>query len=225
MSDGETADQQRRPRGSSERDRAFGQLLDPLRVLIANRSLAWLLIAFGAMTIAEWGYVTSLAIDAFRLRGGIAVGLVVAFGSFFAAASSFCCIPFVERHPGGRIAVLTAIAGIRASRDIVGSSCLLASRGSFLIPLLLLVALDAVVSALYRPAQSALLPTLARTPKELAASSAGLSTVKTLSQAIGGIAGGFLMEVTTPAVIFGAAAIIFLGAGAATTRRLSRCNA
>jgi CRP-like cAMP-binding protein len=213
VSDGTTTDRQERPREASGRDRGFGQLLDPLRVLLANRSLAWLLIAFGAMTVAEWGYVTALAIDAFRLRGGIAVGLV-GFRLFFAAASSFLCIPFVERHPGGRM--LTAIACIRAA--IVGSSCLLASRGGFLVPLLLLVALDAVVSALYRPAQSMLLPILARTPKELAASSAGLSTVKTLSQAVGGIAGGFLMEVTTPAVVFGAAAIVFLGAGAATSR-------
>jgi hypothetical protein len=76
-------------------------------VLAANRSLAWLLVAFGAVTIAEWGYVTALAIDAFRLRGGIA-----GFRLFFAAASSFLCVPFVERHPGGRM--LTAIAGIRA---------------------------------------------------------------------------------------------------------------
>jgi hypothetical protein len=131
-------------------------------VLAANRSLAWLLVAFGAVTIAEWGYVTALAIDAFRLRGGIAVGLV-GFRLFFAAASSFLCIPFVERHPGGRM--LTAIAGIRAV--LVGGSCLLASRGSYLIPLLLLVALDAIVSALYRPTQSALLPILARTPRSL----------------------------------------------------------
>lgn len=210
VGNGKTAD---RRRDSSGLDRGFGQLLDPLRVLTANRALAWLLIAFGAVTIAEWGYVTALAIDAFRLRGGIAVGLV-GFRLFFAAASSILGLSFVERHPGGRM--LTAIAAARAV--IVGASCLLATRHSSLAPLLLLVALDAVVSALYRPCQSALLPLLARTPKELAASSAGLSTVKTLSQALGGIAGGFLMEVTTPAVVFGGAAIIFLGASAATAR-------
>jgi CRP-like cAMP-binding protein len=221
VSDGKTVDRQRRPREASGRDHRFGQLLDPLRVLIANRSLAWLLIAFGAVTVAEWGYVTALAIDAFRLRGGVAVGLV-GFRLFFAAASSFLCIPFVERHPGGRM--MTAIALTRAA--IVGVSCLLASRGGFLVALLSLVALDAVVSALYRPTQSVLLPILARSPKELAASSAGLSTVKTLSQAVGGIAGGLLMEFTTPAVVFGGAAAIFLGAAAATSRfiRVKRPN-
>jgi CRP-like cAMP-binding protein len=207
------ADDQQRSRRRTGHELGLDQLLDPLRLLLANRSLAWLLVTFGVVTIGEWGYVTALAIDAFRLRGGIAVGLV-GFRLFFAAASSILCLPIVERHPGGR--VLTIVAAVRAI--VVGLSFLLASQGGFLVLLLVLVGIDAVVSALYRPAQSALLPTLARTPKELGASTAGLSTVKTLSQAIGGIAGGFLIEVTTPAAVFGGAALMFLGACIATTR-------
>ena len=76
--------------------------------------------------------------------------------------------------------------------------------------------MDAVVSAPYRPAQSAMLPVLARTPTELAAGAAGMSTVKTLSQALGAIAGGFLLVVTTPAVVFGGAAALMLLAAATT---------
>jgi hypothetical protein len=49
VGDGKTAEHQRRMRDSSGHDRGFSQLPDPLRVLIANRSV----------TIAEWGYVSS----------------------------------------------------------------------------------------------------------------------------------------------------------------------
>ncbi len=170
-------------------------------------------MAFAAVTVAEWGYVTALAVDAFRLHGAIAVGLV-GFRLFFAAAGSFFSIPYVEREPGAR--VLIAIAGTRAV--IVGVSAALAAAGAPLTPLLLLVALDAVVSAPYRPAQSAMLPSLARTPTEVAATAAALSTVKTLSQALGAAGGGFLLVVTTPAIVFGGAAAMLAGAAVVTLR-------
>ena len=134
----------------------FGRLVEPLRILLDNRSLTWLVLAFAGMTLAEWGYVTALAVDAFRSHGSVAVGLV-GFRLFIASVGSFFNIPYLERHPRG--SVLTAITGARAA--IVTASAALAATGVPLAPLLILVALDAVVSAPYRPAQSALLPVLA----------------------------------------------------------------
>jgi CRP-like cAMP-binding protein len=189
----------------------FGRLVEPLRLLFDNRSLTWLVIGFAAMNLAEWGYVTALAIDAFRSHGSVAVGLV-GFRLFIASLGSFFNAPFLARHPTGRL--LTAIAGTRFA--IVATSAILAAAGAPLAPLLILVAMDAVVSAPYRPTQSAMLPVLARTPTELAAAAAGMSTVKTLSQALGAIAGGFLLVVTTPAMVFGGAAAFMLAAAAAT---------
>ena len=101
---------------------------------------------------------------------------------------------------------------------IIATSAGLAATGAPLAPLLVLVALDALVSAPYRPAQAAMLPVLARTPRELAAAAAGMSTVKTLSQALGAIAGGFLLIVTTPAVVFSGAAAVMVASAAATTQ-------
>ena len=146
-----------------------------------------------------------------RSHGSVAVGLV-GFRLFIVALGSFFNIPVLERHPTGRL--LTAIAGARFA--IVAMSAALAATGAPLAPLLILVAMDAVVSAPYRPAQSAMLPVLARTPTELAAGAAGMSTVKTLSQALGAIVGGFLLVVTTPAVVFGGAAALMLLAAATT---------
>ena len=136
------------------------RIVEPLSILLDNRSLTWLVVAFSAMTLAEWGYVTALAVDAFRMHGSVAVGLV-GFRLFVASVASFFNFPYLERHPNG--GVLTGIAGTRAV--IVGTSAGLAAAGAPLAPLLVLVAMDALVSAPYRPAQSAMLPVLARTPE------------------------------------------------------------
>jgi CRP-like cAMP-binding protein len=192
---------------------AVRRLAEPVQILLANQSLAWLVAAFAFVTIAEWGYVTALAVDAFRVDGAIAVG-IVGLRLFFAALSSVFSLPLIHRRPGRH--VLTAVASARAG--IVGLSALLAATGAPFDLLLVLVAVDAVVSALYRPAQSAMLPGLARTPTELAASAAGLSTVKTLSQAAGAIAGGFLLVVFSPSTVFAGSALVFVVSAVITTR-------
>jgi CRP-like cAMP-binding protein len=189
----------------------LGRLVEPLRILFDNRSLTWLVFGFAAMTLAEWGYVTALAVDAFRTHGSVAVGLV-GFRLFVASVGSLFNIPYLKKHPRGL--VLTSIAGTRAA--LLATSAALAATGAPLTPLLVLVAVDALVSAPYRPAQAAMLPVLARTPRELAAAAAGMSTVKTLSQALGAIAGGFLLVVTTPAVVFAGAACLMLLAAVVT---------
>jgi len=210
---GEGANGRRRHRSATGPLVGLGRLTDPLRILIGNRSLTWLVIAFAGVTIAEWGYVTALAVDAFRQHGAIAVGLV-GLRLFFAAVGSFVSIPYVDEHRSGR--ALTGIAGTRAA--IVATSAGLAASGAPLTSLLVLVALDAIVAAPYRPIQSAMVPTLARTPEELAASAAAISTVKTLSQALGAILGGFLLVVMSPAFIFSGAALILVGAAWVTMR-------
>jgi CRP-like cAMP-binding protein len=189
----------------------LGRLVEPFRILLDNRSATWLVGAFAAMTLAEWGYVTALAVDAFRLHGSVAVGLV-GFRLFVASLGSVFNIPYLERHPSGR--VLTTIGGARAV--IIAASAVLAGTGSSFVALLVLVAADAVISAPYRPAQSALLPVLSRTPRELAAAAAGVSTAKTLSQALGAIAGGFLLVIVSPAAVFGGAAALMVVASLAT---------
>ena len=209
----ERVSDRRRHAGLSRFSTGPGRLAEPLQILLGNRSLTWLVVAFGALTIGEWGYVTALAVDAFRQEGAIAVGFV-GFRLFFAAIGSVFSLPYVERHPGAR--TLTVIAGTRAV--IVAVSAALAASGAPLFVLLILVALDAVVSGPYRPAQSTMLPALARTPRELAASAAGISIVKTLAQALGAMGGGFLLVVTTPATAFAGAAALLLVAAVVTIR-------
>ena len=94
----------------------------------------------------------------------------------------------------------------------LAASAVLVAAGVPLAVLLVFLALDSAASGQYRPAQSRIVRFLARSPQELVASATGTSTVKTLSQALGGVAGGTLLAVTTPAVVFAGAAGLFVAA-------------
>jgi CRP-like cAMP-binding protein len=177
----------------------------PLKTLAENRSLTQLVVAFAFVSTAEWAYVTALSVHALRRDGTIAVGFV-GLRFFVGAISSLIDTPSWLRRRGRN-----ALAWISAARalGLVASSALVAF-GAPLAPLLLLLGLDAAASGQYRPAQSRIVRFLARSPQELVASATGTSTVKTLSQAIGGVAGGTLLAVTTPAVVFAGAAGLFV---------------
>jgi CRP-like cAMP-binding protein len=81
-----------------------------------------------------------------------------------------------------------------------------------------LVWLDAAAGSGYRPAQAALLPTVAQTPGELTAATAMVSNVKTSGQLLGALLGGALVAllpisvpVACAAALYAVAAVLTLG--------------
>jgi hypothetical protein len=120
-------------------------------------SLAWFLV-----NLAEWAYVTVLAIDGYRTHGALAVGLIGA------------------RFVPGALLGLTLLGSLTRRRPTLVlrllsvTRCLMAAAaaGSVaahapLAVLVLIVWIDAVIAAPYRPVQSGVLPALAETPREL----------------------------------------------------------
>ncbi len=171
------------------------------REALGNPDLRRLLASFAALSFSEWAFVTALSIDAFRVAGTLAVGFV-GFRFVPGALSSALLAPLVENRrraltylAAGR----TALLGIAASAVVAGAPLALA---------LVVVGLDAVVGAGYRPAQSRLLPGAAHTPAELTAAAAGISIVKTLAQAAGALAGGVAVELVSPGAAMAAAAAV-----------------
>ena len=162
-------------------------------------------MAFAFVSTAEWAYVTALSVHALRRDGTIAVGFV-GLRFFVGAVSSLIDTPSWLRRRGRN-----ALAWISTARALgLAASAVLVAAGAPLAVLLVLLALDSAASGQYRPAQSRIVRFLARSPQELVASATGTSTVKTLSQALGGVAGGTLLAVTTPAVVFVGAAGLFV---------------
>jgi predicted MFS family arabinose efflux permease len=67
-----------------------------------------------------------------------------------------------------------------------------------------------IVSTAFRPAQAALLPSLARTPEELTAANVASSTIESIASFVGPALGGLLLAATSTAVVFGATSGAFL---------------
>jgi CRP-like cAMP-binding protein len=164
--------------------------------------MARLLGAFGLVTVAEWATVTSLSIYVFGIGGTLAVGFV-GFRFVPGALSSMFFSPLVERHHG----VLSRIAIARTL--LLGAAAAWVLAGYDPAVVIAIIAVDAAIASPYRPAQARILPVLSREPAELAGATAGISVMKTIGQATGGLAGGLLAAIVNPGYVMagGAAAM------------------
>jgi MFS family permease len=78
--------------------------------------------------------------------------------------------------------------------------------------------LAALAATPFRPAHWALLPTLARTPRELVAANVSSSTLESVATVVGPLLGGLLLAVWSPAGAFVLSAVLFLGSAFLTAR-------
>ncbi len=194
------------------------------RPTLRNASLARLLAGFGLLNVAEWGFIAALSVYAYRTGGTLAVGLIGV--RFLAGAlSSAILAPLIV----GRRGVLSLIAFLRAC--LLGAAALMAIEQRAFLFVLLFVVLDAVVAAVYRPAQSRLMPSLARSPQELTSAVAGTSMAKTIGQAAGALIGGAAVEFVSPAYAMAGEAgvmlfalICTLGVGGTAGIRCTGCG-
>jgi MFS family permease len=179
--------------------RSFGQVF-------RNPNIRRIEGAWAASILAHWSYGIALAVFAYRDGGAAAVGLVGLVRFLPSAAAS----PF------------TALLGDRYRRERVilvaelSRAVLLATTTAIVVmegPPALVYVLAGLVAIAYsavRPAQAALLPSVAKTPKELTAANVTSSTIESLGIFGGPAIGGLLLAATGEQVVFGAAAAAFL---------------
>jgi CRP-like cAMP-binding protein len=173
------------------------------RLKLRNVSLLRLLGSFGLLNVSEWGFIAALSVHAYRVGGTLDVGLL---GVRFVAGalSSALLAPLLVSRRG----VLSLIAALRAC--LLGAAAAMVISGSQFLLVLLFVVLDAIVAAAYRPAQSRLMPSLARSPEDLMSAVAGTSMAKTIGQAAGALLGGAAVEFVSPGTAMGGGAAVML---------------
>ncbi len=181
------------------------------RMLGANSSLQRLLTSFALLNVSEWGFMAALSVYAYHAGGPLDVGLI-GLRFLSGAASSAVLAPIFANRRG----VLSLIALLRAL--LLGCAAVLAITGSPFPLLLLFVVVDATVAAGYRPAQSRLMPSLARSPEELTHAVAGSSMSKTIGQAAGALLGGTAVNFVSPGTAMAGAAALMLVALSGTLR-------
>jgi CRP-like cAMP-binding protein len=158
---------------------------------LRNRSLLRMLAGFAVLNLSEWGFVTALSVHAFHAGGALDVGLI-GIRLLAGAVSSAVLAPISSARRG----VLSLVALMRTS--LLGAAAVLALTGSPFLVILVCVVGDAVVAAVYRPAQSRVMPSLARSPSELTQAVAGTSMAKTIGQAGGALMAGGAIQLISP---------------------------
>jgi len=176
----------------------------------SNPALRRLQLAFVGSEIGGWGYTIALMVLVFDEGGAAALGvltLVIMLAPGIAA-------PFtgILGDRFDRIRVMVAADLVRVV--LMAAAAAVAFAGAPSEILYALAALSSVAGTAFRPAQAAVLPSLARTPEELTAANVASSTIESAGAFAGPALAGVIVALTDPGVSFAVAAGTFLWSAA-----------
>ncbi len=172
----------------------------------ANPSLRRLQLAWLGSAIGNWAYVVALSVYAYQAGGAKAVGLICVIRLVPAALVSAPLATLADRYPRRRVMIGADLA--RAVLMVV-AAVVIASDGP--APVVYgVVVVATMVGVTFRPAQSALVPRLARTPAELTAANVTSSTIDGVASFAGPALGGLLLAITSIELVFAANALTFV---------------
>jgi MFS family permease len=167
----------------------------------------------GAWT-AEWAFTVALGIVAYNDGGALALGLVGLLRMLPSAILAPLLSPFADR--GRRERVLVLVSVLRGAATAVAAVVVAASGPAIAVYALAVV--STIAATMFRPAHSALLPTLSRTGHELASANVVRGLLDSLATLIGPLIAAILLAVADVAVVFAVAAAASLWAAALLLR-------
>ena len=191
----------------------LSRLVGVVRTVSGNPGLLRVELAFVGFNVAEWATWVSILAFAYGVGGAAATGLVA----------------LVQLVPAALVAPLAAIAGDRFRRErvllagyLVQSLAMAATAAALLaeapVPLVYgLAALAATSITITRPAQNALLPSLARTTDELTAANVASSWTESVSVLGGPALAALLLGVSGPGAVFAVMAFALACSGLLVT--------
>jgi MFS family permease len=182
--------------------------------IAANPDLRRLQTSWALFYVAEWAHVVALAVFAYDAGGVTEVGIV----GFVRMVPAAIGVPFasmlVDRYP--RRFVLIVMHLVRAASLGVAAAVIAADGPGAAVYLAAAVA--ALAATVFRPGHWALMPWLARTPRELVAGNVSFSLGEGLATFAGPALAGVLIAVSGTSVVFTVSAICSLLAALAVAR-------
>jgi MFS family permease len=167
----------------------------------------------GAWT-AEWAFTVGLGIVAYRDGGATAVGLVGLLRMVPSAIVAPLLSPLADR--GRRERVLMLVSTVRGIAT-AAAAVVVGVAGPTEVVYALAV-LSTIAATLYRPAHSALLPSLCRTGYELASANVVRGLLDSTATLVGPLLAAVLLQFTSVTVVFAVAAGASLWAAALLVR-------
>jgi MFS family permease len=155
----------------------------------------------GAWT-AEWAFTVALGIVAYRDGGASAVGLVGLLRMVPSAILAPLLSPIADRGRRERVLILVSI--VRGAATAAAAVVVAVSGPSAVI--YALAVLSTIAATLYRPAHSALLPSLCHTGHELASANMVRGLLDSAATLVGPLVAAVLLQFTGVDVVFWVAA-------------------
>jgi MFS family permease len=179
-----------------------------------NPNLRRAQLSFLAAWTAEWTFTVGLGIVAYRDGGATAVGLVGLLRMVPSAILAPLLSPLADR--GRRERVLILVSVLRGV--FTGSAAVVVGVGGATQIVYALAVLSTIAATLYRPAHSALLPSLCQTGYELASANVVRGLLDAAAALVGPLLAALLLEFTGVTVVFAGAAGASLWAAALLLR-------
>ena len=168
------------------------------REVFANPDLRRIQLAWAGSLIGTWAYGIAIVVYAYEQGGATAVGIVglsrwlaAAFASPFAALLG-------DRYDRRLVMVVSDL--VRAL--LISGAAVAAYADASPIVIYVIAALVGVAATAFRPAQAALVPSLARTPEELTAANVSASAIESIGIFVGPAIGGLLLAAFGPGAVF-----------------------
>jgi MFS family permease len=189
------------------------QVFAALRVTARNDDVRRAELAWGASVCAEWAHFVALGVFAYGHGGSTAVGVA----------------GLLRLLPAAAIAPFASSLGDRFRRErfllgvvLLGAAALVVSAAGALLDDRVIVfgaaSAVGVCSTLFRPALVSLLPSLARTARELIAANGATSTIESLGTLLGPLGAGVLVAFADVGAVFAASAAALLASAALLAR-------
>jgi MFS family permease len=168
------------------------------RGVFRNAALRRIQLAWAASIIGTWAYGIAVVVYAYDQGGAKAVGVVGLARWLAAAAVSPFAALLGDRYDRRLVMVGSDLARVL----LIGVAAVAAFSGWPPIIVYLIAALVGIASTAFRPAEAALIPTLARTPEELTAANVTSSTIESVGIFLGPAIGGLLLATTSVGTVF-----------------------
>ena len=175
-----------------------------------NSNLRRAQLSFLGAWTAEWAFTVALGIIAYRDGGATAVGLVGLLRMVPSAVVAPLAAPLADR--GRRERVLVLVCTVRGVAT--GAAAIAVALDGSALTVYLLAALSTIAATLYRPAHSALLPSLCRTGHELASANVVRGFLDSVATLVGPLLAAVLLKFAGVALVFAVASGASLAAAA-----------
>ena len=192
----------------------LSRLLAPVRDVLGNGAMARVQAAWLLSIAAEWAYLVALLVFAYGVGGVAAAGLIATLRMLPPVIGAPLATTLADRFPTP--AVLAGVNALRALVVIASAAILVVDGPAALIFVAAMV--EGLLAVLKRPATLSLLPGLARTPEELVAGNAVMSSGEAIGVLVGPAAASLMLGLGGLEVALAAPAIaLFAAAGLTAT--------